>query len=140
MDTSRTENASDLGDAVSEFDRRLDAFRRGELPQPAPQPGPVAAPEPLRSKAYKPHRKPFSSVPPVLPKSVRCRACKFRYQQKAGLCASCYREHSGEFARSDAEVRNAPEPTGGTRVVQVERPRREVTVDGVTYEVMFDGT
>jgi hypothetical protein len=76
--------------------------------------------------------------------ALLCKRCHQRYAQERGRCRRCNRERGDTrrvieieaaqlarlFARYDAP-RPAPVPPGH---------RRTVTIDGIEYEVMFDGT
>ena len=72
---------------------------------------------------------------PAVPRKRRCRLCQLRYiQERGGLCRRCFEE-----AKRAAAVVLKPQPTA-IEVVPKRQPLRTVVVEGVEFEVMWDGS
>lgn len=82
------------------------------------------------------------SAPAAPPPANRCKQCRARYAQKAGLCRSCGRA-SGAYTKRTIDVeaerlarRKAELPPPA--LVARPGPRTRV-IDGVEFEIVFDG-
>lgn len=78
--------------------------------------------------------------------SYRCAECGVRWAQWGGLCRRCWRS-SGQPVETTREReagriarRTAREDRVGHVLPALEGPRREVLIDGVLYEIIWDGT
>jgi hypothetical protein len=70
----------------------------------------------------------------------KCTRCEERYRQSSlGLCRRCERETDTERPRVIAH-RVESLKDNLTRVEDIDRPLRTVTVDGQEYMVVWDGT
>lgn len=80
----------------------------------------------------------------TIPRSQLCERCKLRYRQEGVLCRSCRRElgdHVGNFEREAEWVREKQERLDALRrPAPPARAPRTIIVNGVEYEVKWDGT